>query len=155
MAASATHRADGRLRFPDGAVFLSLVCLAILLASLALPAQGFPGIDTCAFHALTGLSCPGCGLTRAFCAISRGEFLDAWRLHPFSFPLYAGVLLGLAAPFLDRRFPALAGGAWAKAFRTGVLAMAVAMLIFGAWRARGQSSAAHAPSGSRGLRAAP
>lgn len=144
MPSSMPHRADGKFHFPDGAVFLSLISLAVLLASLVLPAGGFPGIDTCSFHALTGLSCPGCGLTRAFCAISHGHFRDAWSLHPFSFPLYAALLAGVAAPLLNRRFPMLSGATAAKSFRVWVLLFAASLVIFGAWRAKTQWEASRA-----------
>ena len=149
MSHSISNRADGKVRFPDGAVVLSLISLAVLLASLVIPAGGFPGIDTCAFHALTGLSCPGCGLTRAFCAISHGQIHDAWSLHPFSFLLYAAVLVGTAAPTLSRRFPALVGGKAAMAFRVGVLVLATAMLVHGGWRAKGEFEASRVQSNSR------
>ena len=35
----------------------------------------------CILNSLTGLSCPGCGLTRAIVAISRGDFLTALSLN--------------------------------------------------------------------------
>ena len=83
-----------------------LRCLSalVLLFSFLLPRNGF-GIDICAFHAFTGIPCPGCGLTRAFCAISRGGFSQAWALHPFSFPIYGATLACLATPTLVRHFP--------------------------------------------------
>ena len=151
MTFSVLHRADGKFRFPDGAVFLSLISLSVLLGSLLLPVGGFPGIDTCSFHALTSLSCPGCGLTRAFCAISHGQFRDAWNLHPFSFPLYAAVLVGTAAPLLNRRFPALSGEKAAKTLLVCVLVLAIAMLIFGGWRAKGEFEASRVQSNARTL----
>lgn len=143
------HRADGKFRFPDGAVLLSVISLAVLFTSFVLPAGGFPGIDTCAFHSITGLSCPSCGLTRAFCAISHGHFHDAWSLHPFSFPLYALVLVGVAAPLLNRRFPAMTGGKAALTFRAGILVLATTMLVYGGWRAMGEFQASRAQSNSR------
>ena len=33
----------------------------------------------CQFHRLTGLNCPGCGMTRALHALMHGEFLQALR----------------------------------------------------------------------------
>ena len=149
MPSSVLHRAYGKFRFPDGAVVLSLTSLAVLLTSLVLPAGGFFGIDTCSFHALTGLSCPGCGLTRAFCAISHGQFRDAWDLHPFSFPIYLGALVGAAAPMLNRHFPFLAGRKAAMSLRVGALVLAIAMLLFGGWRAKGQFEASRQHSNSR------
>ena len=39
----------------------------------------------CPFVLLTGYPCPLCGMTRAFFAFLRGDFKEAWRLHPFVF----------------------------------------------------------------------
>lgn len=136
MNESALPRAIGKNPFLDGAVLFSLACLTVLVASLLLPANGIPGIDICAFHAWTGLPCPGCGLTRAFCALSHLRFQEAWSLHPFSFPLYGLVLGGVAAPLLTHRFPSLLGGKAAKAFRISALLLAAALLVFGIWRAK-------------------
>lgn len=48
----------------------------------------FPG---CPFRALTGLTCPGCGVTRALHHILHGHFETAFTLNP---------LLLIAIPFL-------------------------------------------------------
>jgi hypothetical protein len=60
----------------------------ILLVVLALAGVGmvfffnpathsfYPG---CTFHQLTGLNCPGCGMTRAFYALLHGHFASALR----------------------------------------------------------------------------
>src|SRR5688500_12139151 len=45
----------------------------------------------CAFFALTGLQCPGCGITRALHHLLHGRFEEAFRLNPMLF-----VLIGLA-----------------------------------------------------------
>ncbi|MCI9570502.1 MAG: DUF2752 domain-containing protein [Lachnospiraceae bacterium] len=37
----------------------------------------------CLFHEITGLYCPGCGGTRAFKALLRGELLLSVLYHPF------------------------------------------------------------------------
>jgi len=74
----------------------------VLLLSLILPDQGLFGLDICIFHRWTGMPCPGCGMTRAFCGISRGHLSQAWALHPLSFPLYAGALFSLVEPALPR-----------------------------------------------------
>ena len=36
---------------------------------------------------LTGMPCPGCGLTRAGMAILQLEFVQAWEIHPFIYPI--------------------------------------------------------------------
>ena len=48
----------------------------------------------CPLRGLTGLPCPGCGLTRAFCALSQGELAAALALNASALPL---ALLMLAA----------------------------------------------------------
>ena len=48
---------------------------------------------------ITGFPCPGCGLSRAGFSILRGEFLQAWYLHPFIY----GIGL-LTAVFVIRRY---------------------------------------------------
>jgi len=50
----------------------------------------------CAFHELTGLSCPGCGTLRAMHQLLHGNFLAAWRLNCFVMTLLpVGIWLGL------------------------------------------------------------
>ncbi|HEY0505912.1 MAG TPA: DUF2752 domain-containing protein [Lysobacter sp.] len=49
----------------------------------------------CVFHLLTGLHCPGCGLTRALHALARGDIAGAWAMHPLllaALPLLAAML---------------------------------------------------------------
>jgi hypothetical protein len=41
----------------------------------------------CAFHALTGLDCPGCGSTRALHELLHGHVGAAFRLNPLLFAL--------------------------------------------------------------------
>lgn len=55
--------------------------------------------SSCPFVMITGFPCPGCGLSRAGFSILRGEFLQAWYLHPFIY----GIGL-LAAVFVIRRY---------------------------------------------------
>jgi len=41
----------------------------------------------CPFKALTGILCPGCGMTRAFLALTEFDFVGAFHFNPFSLPL--------------------------------------------------------------------
>jgi len=43
------------------------------------------GYPCCLFHSLTGLWCPGCGVTRGFYAFVHGEYLETVRMNPFMF----------------------------------------------------------------------
>lgn len=73
--------------------YLSAMVLAL---SFIFSAEALPEMNLCAINAATGLQCPGCGLTRAFCAISHGEFAFASKLNPLSLYIYALAVLGLA-----------------------------------------------------------
>lgn len=47
----------------------------------------------CPFSYLFGLSCPGCGMTRAFFSLLRFDFAGAFYYHPL-FPLVIALVLG-------------------------------------------------------------
>jgi hypothetical protein len=53
----------------------------------------------CPLHALTGLNCPGCGLTRGFHALFNGDVLTALHFNAM-LPIYAFVLLYLLASMI-------------------------------------------------------
>ena len=59
----------------------------------------------CVFHAVTGLHCPGCGLTRMLHALVHGDVARAWSMNPLAMialPLLATMLAQwwLARPLL-------------------------------------------------------
>ena len=61
-----------------------LGALLLLSALLPLPRNGeIAGMPSlCAFHNLTGLPCPGCGLTRAWVSIAHGHLSESLVWHP-------------------------------------------------------------------------
>ena len=65
------------------------------------------GLPPCEFHRMTGIACPGCGLTTSFAHTSHGELLGAFKSHLMGPSLFAAVLiLALFAPYaLVRRRP--------------------------------------------------
>lgn len=69
----------------------SAVALAgVVVAAFCLdPDRPLP-FDLCLFHQLTGLPCPFCGLTRAFCHALHGQWSQSLAYHP------AGILLAAA-----------------------------------------------------------
>ncbi|MEO9322354.1 DUF2752 domain-containing protein [Nocardioides sp. C4-1] len=92
------------------------------------------GPVVCPFRRLTGLPCPGCGLTRSWVYLAHGRWDDAYSAHPFGIvamaaavALVAAVVLGLVTrrpmPDVDRVLR-----------RTWALAVVAAWLVFGVVR---------------------
>lgn len=71
---------------------------------------------TCPIRALTGVSCAGCGMSRAWLSLLRLDLASAFRYHPlFLFPVPAALLL-LFRSRLDRNLFRLGLGALCAAF---------------------------------------
>lgn len=126
-----------RTEWLRGPRVLSITAAVALLLGLLLPSRGLYGIDVCVFHRTTGIPCPGCGMTRAFTALSHGHFAQAWALHPFVFPAYGIALVFLAAPLLVRCFPGLQEPEVLRKLGFLGTALATALLIFGVARMLG------------------
>ncbi|MGC4933871.1 DUF2752 domain-containing protein [Gordonia sp. DT30] len=59
----------------------------------ALPSAGIEhGPILCPFRLVTGLPCPGCGLTRAWVYACHGDWAQSFAAHPFGLPMVAAVL---------------------------------------------------------------
>lgn len=48
----------------------------------------------CLFRRTTGIPCPGCGMTRAFAHLAKGDWTEAARYHPLSFVVALELALG-------------------------------------------------------------
>jgi hypothetical protein len=86
--------------FLTGALSLNLAAIALHLPSWE-----------CAFFRVTGLPCPGCGLTRACLLLLRGEVQASIKFHAFApiFVLLIGMLIictllprTVAEPFVNK-----------------------------------------------------
>lgn len=81
----------------------------------------------CPVTLLTGYPCPGCGMTRALFKIFRFDFVGAWNLHPFIYPIGLLVIMFILCRYiLDGR-----GMKYVKWF---MILIAVGMLLFYIWR---------------------
>ena len=79
------------------ALFLAMAAI-ILLMSVLMRSEGetavfMPGAegplpDVCTSRRILGIDCPGCGMTRAFIAITHGQFARAWEFNHASFVIY-------------------------------------------------------------------
>lgn len=70
----------------------------IFAASVLLPLPDRDGHvghlpSICPFYNLTGLPCPGCGLTRAFVCFGHGQWRESLHWHPLGWLIYGIFLL--------------------------------------------------------------
>ena len=107
-------------------VALSLSLIAGAQLGLSCLHCGMP----CGFHALTGLPCPGCGLTRSVVALFEGRVGESIMLHPFGPLLAAGLVVALVAGILpaDRR-DQLARAIERVEVNTGFMPIALAVFL--------------------------
>src|SRR5262249_10330446 len=116
--------------------FVLLALSGVFLASFILPAPDGDYFTICAFKNLTGLPCPGCGLTHSFCALVRGHLAQAFEyniLGPavFLFSVLAWIRSALVLAGWYRQ--ALAMDLFAKGFRIAWAFVAV-FVVFGVGR---------------------
>lgn len=108
---------------------LSASLLAFLLYRSGPSASWLPG---CLFHRVTGLDCPGCGMTRATYAAMHGRIGEAFRFNPVGMVLLPAAMIGLGLELagwlrgkpLPVRFRI--GGRWAW----GVFGVLMAFWVF-------------------------
>ncbi|MBX3414001.1 MAG: DUF2752 domain-containing protein [Pirellulales bacterium] len=60
--------------------------------AVCLPVVGTPLPELCYWRAVSGLPCPGCGLTRCFISMAHGELSRAWSFQPVGCLLFLGVV---------------------------------------------------------------
>jgi hypothetical protein len=124
---------ERQLGFLWGGVALVLLVAAPLLATPAGAALG-AALPPCAFKALTGFPCAGCGTTRAVLALARHDVPGAFVMNPLAaasalFGLLGGLVAGLLA-LLGRgvRQPARWPG-WARLLAAGAFAANWAFVV--------------------------
>ncbi len=84
----------------DRALAVALIALIGVLGMVFLHQRGpagMPWFPGCLFHRLTGLDCPGCGMTRATHAALHGRLMEAFRFNPLGMILLPVLLAWLAA----------------------------------------------------------
>lgn len=113
----------------DSAPITFLGLGALLLASACLPLPGADGRigglpSVCPFYLLTGLPCPGCGLTRAFVCLGHGRLTESLHWHPLGWLawgllavlwLRAGLTWALRRPVVPLSPPLIGRLHWAGA----------------------------------------
>lgn len=93
---------------------LYVLAWVAVVAAFLVPADLLDRLPSlCLVRGVTGLPCPGCGLTRSFVAIAHLDPGAAFDHHPFGPALLAGMIAVLAAKPADRRLDAWLAGVWA------------------------------------------
>ena len=116
---------------------LLLVGLTIVLAVsffYSPPDSGY--ISVCMFKNLTGLPCPGCGLTHSFCALAKGRVASAFVFNAMGPPIFllaAGFWLRSLAVLFGQMKPVFAFDRIARGAMLGRLLL-VALGIYGIGR---------------------
>jgi hypothetical protein len=123
------------------------LCSAVVVLSLVLSLGERPGQvvvplinrslpPLCQMKLLTGLDCPGCGLTRSFIALAHGQFVESFRFNPAG-PLWFACI-ALQIPYQALQIGRLTRGKrpldltwWGQ----GLIYLALAALI-GQWALR-------------------
>ena len=72
--------------------------LHVILVSLRLPSW------ECPFLHLTGLPCPGCGLTRAIMLLLQGDVNASFRFHAFAPLFLLGIVMVSSAALMPKSF---------------------------------------------------
>lgn len=97
-----------------------LIVLAVVVVATLL------GKGVCYFRNITGIPCPGCGMTRSFLYILQGEFAKAWHMHPFA---YGWIVLAVIF-FVDRYVIRKKEVLW----HVALIVLCVGMLVFYVYR---------------------
>lgn len=136
--AHADHEEVGVARrdaHPPAWVVWAGLTAVLLLSVVWRPSEDGPVL--CPFRALTGLPCPGCGMTRGFCALGDGDVRAAFGYNALSPALYLVAIaawVGAGARMLGRPLPALARLRWWATRPTVGFAMIAAVLAWWAVR---------------------
>ncbi len=85
-------------RLKNGLILLILISFLSLIAIMPV---------ACLFKTVTGISCPACGMTRAFICILHFDFLEACYQNLLSIPLFLFLIFSvimLLKDFIQNRF---------------------------------------------------
>lgn len=88
-------------------VALAVICAGALCASFAVtPTMATDGPVVCPFRLMTGLPCPGCGLTRGWVFLAHGQVGDAVSANPvalLTMPAAGAFVIAVVFAALRRR----------------------------------------------------
>jgi len=106
VSTSATITCESPPRRTAGLITAAVVA-CVLIACSVTEVQARLAFSPCIFRNVTGLPCPGCGMTRGFTAMGHGRPAEAWRFNPLAPFAYMFAWGYVAFTLLSVRFPAL------------------------------------------------
>jgi hypothetical protein len=120
-----------------GGVLLLAFILSIRgQTQVVLPLVNVPLPELCMSRRTFGIPCPGCGLTRCFISLARGDAAAAWSYNPAGLLLFA--IIAFQVPFRAwQLFRIRHGRPEVALHRTAYVALvAVAVIMVGQWALR-------------------
>lgn len=109
------------------ALLVTVVVLVLVFAAYKLRENGGAGwMPGCFFRRITGLECPGCGMTRATYAVLHGRFVEAFLLNPVGVIVFPLALIGFGIEVIGwvrgkTVFYRLSVGKWGSIFLAATL----------------------------------
>jgi hypothetical protein len=112
---SFARTSPAELLFGRWSVAVAAVVVGGAVAGSLIEPWGAAELSLCWFRRISGLPCPGCGLTRAVISLARGELVRSLEFHPFgvvvlpwaaaaaSFPFWPSGLRQRVVGLLDNR----------------------------------------------------
>jgi len=120
----------------SGVLLLAFILSIRGQTQVVLPLVNVPLPELCMSRRTFGLICPGCGLTRCFISLVRGDVATAWSYNPAGLLLFA--VIAFQVPFRVWQLIRIRRGSPEVALhRTAYVALAtVAVLMIGQWALR-------------------
>jgi hypothetical protein len=94
---------DRIMRIATGVIVCFAIISGVLLYFWEIDSIHYlPSVSFCPFHLITGIACPGCGMTRAFLTLGQLKLEEAVALNPFSLPLFSVMIVYLFLGYIPR-----------------------------------------------------
>lgn len=101
--AAGTGRKPGIFRWRNVLYALVIPTAVVLMLLLhRYPPEEYHFWPQCIFYNLTGIHCPGCGNTRALCALMRGDLAGCFAKNALFLPMVLCIIATMISPKLGR-----------------------------------------------------
>ena len=64
-----------------------------IIGGILIFSERLPTILRCPFKFITGLPCPGCGMTRATLSLFKGDMLSSFYYNPLAIPVDLSIII--------------------------------------------------------------